>query len=158
MKNILLSAAVIILTALCLYLFLRGPRVETVETVRWRDSIVIVRPDPIVVERIRWRDRPIDTLAILDDYFSKKAFQETAPIPGLGDVTVNFEIFANALEKMTLDWDFSYEIPRKRNTIALQTDFRRVNMLYSRDIGRGWSITGGISSRGEILIGIGLSF
>jgi len=73
---------------------------------------------PIIINEPRAiiNNIPIDTAAVIDDYFTKKYYEDIQPIDSLGTVKIMDTVFGNEIIARQLQFD--YELPVVTNTIT----------------------------------------
>lgn len=98
-----------------------------------------------------WDDlkEPIDTLAVIQDYYSTKKYEESLPIGKIGKVDVSFDVSRN--EITTFGYNYTlFEKPKRNNILGVKyqpwdkvyginygRDFKRINLnisIYSNKV------------------------
>ena len=149
----------VIIGLLTSVLFLRKPDTEIIEYTStdtlWLDSI---QPYEVVITE--WRDKDIDTLAVIEDYFSRKKYSENLVINEKylkGGLNVTFEQTQGEIQNFGYTYSFDIEKPRVfRNSLGLEFENyeNRISLIYQRDIlNNRFIITGRINQKS---VGVGL--
>jgi hypothetical protein len=152
MKNIIIA----ILLIAVIVLLLLPKKTETI-TIQG-DSIFVSVPVPVEIIKTQWRDKPIDTLAVLEDYFSRVKYIQRLPVEKLGYVDVNFELTQNRVFEMNYSYDFKLPKPKK-NSIGVMIMPGDIMPMYSRQIMPNVHLSGGwMINQKSPMIGLHLKF
>lgn len=95
--------------------------IDTVHDTSWNVRIektpfYIPGPTQFLPGEIKWRDRPIDTLALLKDYFAKVIYHDTVWIDSFGFVSFHDTITKNRIAARQKEKN--YKIPTITKTIT----------------------------------------
>lgn len=98
---------------------------------------------------------PIDTLAIIEDYYSKKTYNEVIQLDRVGRIELDIELFKNEIEGIAVT-PILYK--PKRNTIYLGVSTLGVETLYTYDLGTKYSVYVRVGLPFNIGAGVGRKF
>jgi len=126
--------------------------VSTIYTPEWKDRVVI-DIDSFIVNQ----SQPIDTMALLTDYYSKYYYQDTVAVDTFGYVTINDTISQNKIESRQTT--STIRIPTKIVTNSIFIDKRELYLGSSLSGNRGFMMMNGevlVRTKKRKIYGIGI--
>ena len=151
---------IILFIGLIVSLLFPRERVEY-ETITYTDTIIdVVISDPIFIEKPVYYPQDIDTLKVIEDYFTRKGYQQQLPIGDLGYVDVNFTLSQNTLQELNYSYKLDIKQPKiYKNSISLQTNLNTYLISYDRRLNSRFDIsTTYIVPHNQLLIGLKYNF
>lgn len=70
----------------------------------WTKTVYVDQPTLVYSELIVWDTLEIDTVAILNDYFTKKVYKDTVTFDKIGSIALDITLFKNGIDTLRLDF------------------------------------------------------
>lgn len=125
------------------------------DTIYVPDSVLV----PYRVEVIK--PQKIDTMAVIEDYFTKKDYEIPIQLGEYGVADIRFTLHQNVLD--SFNYNYRLDIPkpiRYKNTISLQRSvlYNTYQLNYQREITKRITLNTSVTTKGDLLLGVGYKF